>query len=114
MGGMVFMALGFGKRRGRDADRERDKRLHSPFALHAPIHQAILEDVIKSPCVWGLVAFGHSTLLLLRRHAIRLLLLLPEPVIKAHLTQCINQMVSLEVIHPQTRQLKFIRTNSEE
>ena len=28
---------------GRRGEGERDKRLHSPFALHAPIHQAMLE-----------------------------------------------------------------------
>jgi len=32
---------------GFTVEREREKRLHSPFALHAPIQWAIQGDVIK-------------------------------------------------------------------
>ena len=42
MGGTVFMALGFGRGRGTER-REIETRGYEPFALHAPIHQAILE-----------------------------------------------------------------------
>ena len=32
--------------------------------------------------------------------------------IKSYLAQCINEMVSLKSIHPQTRQLNFVTRNS--
>ena len=43
MGSAVFMALGFGRRRGRDGERERgeaerERRGYTPFDIHAAIH----------------------------------------------------------------------------
>ena len=53
MGDTVFLALESGRGREREAreraERERDKRFHSPSNMHAPIHQAMLGYVIKSP-----------------------------------------------------------------
>ena len=45
-----------GEREGRE--RERKTRGYEPCVLHAPRHQALLGNMITSPCVWGLVAFG--------------------------------------------------------